>query len=108
GEVTSAASPCPTSKNRTTSADGGPTPSADDQMISGKIATTSTITGRGGRHLRCTPQASANTNAAPTMSTSGPPPDVTWPTGAFASRSPTHSRYSIGINAIAELRWPPG
>ena len=84
GLVISAESPCPTSKNRTVSASGVPAPSAVDQISRGIAPTAPTTTHRGGRHPRFSQVTTPTNTAPPTTSTTGPPFDVTYPTGAFA------------------------
>ena len=74
------------------SEEGGPFATAADHTSSGKIATVRVVTRRDGRQPVRNVHAIATKTAAPTRSTTGPPLEVIWGTGAFARTFATNSR----------------
>ena len=84
GDCTSAASPCPTSRNRTTSPLGGPARSAVVHTKSGSAAATATTSTLGTWRPLRSHTAIATTMANPRNSTLTPPADVTLGIGELA------------------------
>ena len=91
GEVSSAESPCPTSKKRTESPPGGPAEMALDQTNRGTRPAPTTTAARGGRRPERIHHASPPAAASPRTSVAIPPP-VIHGIGARAARSASSSR----------------